>query len=562
MKLSSRSISSWKAWLAAVTLVGFNFLFFVPDYLLRAPHQPWQWQHFAYDFGLVVTLVVVAAPTRVSALVRRLAVAVCVLVLLVNTYHCALRNSFGREPALWDDWRLALNLWHFMTDANPLRWASYGAVLLVALSVLTLTLNASLRTLQQRVGSTLPRAWRLALAGSAFIVTTQALSRHGLRHEKLVFQLGSRPTVVNVQSSISRSRQAAALMSRPVDRRYDKLMQVRLGAKPNVYLLMIEAYGEVLATWDMRAPFEGLLRRMETRLGQNGYHFRTAYSRSPVHSGTSWLAIATVQTGLEIDSVFAHTLLEPVGATLPSWTTFFKAQGYQTLALMPGNRARPGLRRFDLYQRDVLLEDPDLDYRGPIMDFGHIPDQFSLEIFRRNHLPRAKAPHFSFFMSVSTHYAWRRVPKYARVWDPDKEELPPNPPPDPSWEPLYGEDQIGSVMRANYFSSVVYDWRVVADFIERVDDPDAIFVIVGDHQPFLEATPPRKTFHTPVHVVSKNAALVERFEGFGLEPGLFVEPRAQAVLTHAGLFSLVVAALANDDTLYTPQGLGLEGIHR
>ena len=86
----------------------------------------------------------------------------------------------------------------------------------------------------------------------------------------------------------------------------------------------------------------------------------------------------------------------------------------------------------------------------------------------------------------------------------------------------------------------------------------------------LESNPPGElTFNAPVHVLSRDAAFVERFADAGFQPGLFAEPGKAPALQHEGLFSLWVKKLAEaygtpetrDRATWFPDGIGLAGLN-
>ena len=72
---------------------------------------------------------------------------------------------------------------------------------------------------------------------------------------------------------------------------------------------------------------------------------------------------------------------------------------------------------------------------------------------------------------------------------------------------------------------------------------------------------------TPVHVISRNRAFVERFAAYGFTPGIFAEP-GTGNLKHEGLQSLFIHELVGEYggadeqrfTKYYPDGLGLGGL--
>jgi hypothetical protein len=364
----------------------------------------------------------------------------------------------------------------------------------------------------------------------------------------------------------------AQLRSAPPDLRYEAFSDVRLERKPDVYLIMLEAYGEILSTWDMNDAYQELMMRVQQRLGHAGYHSATAYSAAPVHGGTSWFSISTVHTGIQIDRPQAYDALQRVGARIPSITRFFREQGYLTHALQPGVQLHTGLNRHDLFNHEIPVDAATLDYHGPDYGWGVIPDQYSISLFRERYFRPSDRPRYAFYMGVSTHYIWENVPPYVRDWKTLQEPEPKRQDFDDSWAKLNPKAtrRIGTDMRRDYFRSVVYEWRLLTEWFEAEAKRGNVILIVGDHQPRLEwDVPGGVTMNTPVHVISQDEALVERFKTRGFQDGMYAHPSAGPKLQHAGLLSLLLsgvsesyAAEGSPKATYFPEGLPLAGLNR
>jgi hypothetical protein len=474
--------------------------------------------------------------------------------LLFLTYDHAVPYFFQRTPALWEDWRLIINLAHYLADLPSVGWPVGTGVLVIFALV---AIERLLAGFQHWARSCSIRRLVAGVGAFAFLGGLSLAARDDSPVQWLSARIAR-----NYRASKARIAAAGELANVTPDLRYEALMEVELGRRPNVYLLMIEAYGEILATCDTRTAYQSLLGRISARLAGVGFSARSAYSRAPVHGGWSWLSIGTVQTGIRIDQLASYSMLELVGARIPTLTSFFRAQGYRTIGLQPANTDRTGIRRIDVFNRHELIEAPELQYQGPPAHWANIPDEYSLGYFRENHLMHAAEPRFVFYMSVSTHLPFQPIP-YAGDWRAWSGPSFPAARPDPGWPPLEGTQLIASKQRRNYLATIEYEWRILADFIEAEGEksPDAIFIVVGDHQPRLDCESSAITFHTPVHVLSKDAAFVERFSDVGFSPGLFAEPAPRAPLFHEGLFSLIVTQLAERGT-YFPNGIGLGGLMR
>jgi hypothetical protein len=547
-----RQLAPW-----AVAL-GLNLLLFVPARACGAGRLG-----ISFEYGLGLLLVGLAARGRLRVLARGLLVAGYLSLLLFLVYHHGFRAFFARAPALVEDWRLALNLMHFLGEMRTVGWIALWSGALGGLVALGILVERSSAAIGRRLGTLSSRA--LAGTLSLWLIAGAATLAWGRP-----LGLPSRVVADNYRTSRQVAARLALIRGAPPDRRYASLEAVRLERRPSVYLLMIEAYGEVLATWDMKDAYRALLARVEARLGAAGYHARTAYSAAPVYGGRSWFSIATVHTGILIDQPAAYDALGSVAGAIPTLTRFFRQQGYRTMTLQPGTTERAGLNPLDLYQHALVVDAPAIGYRGARWGFGGIPDQYSLGSFRARHLAGASGPQYLFYMAVSTHFPWSHLPPYVAAWRTLDEQPTPAALADPRWPPLPGTEKIASDFRLAYLSSVEYEWRVLLDLLEAERGKDLVVIVLGDHQPRLESNPPGEvTFHAPVHVLGSDPAFVARFAPEGFEPGLYAEPGRRPPLVHEGLFSLVVTKLAESygsaatraNARYFPDGISLAGLN-
>ncbi len=503
---------------------------------------------YSFEYGLVVLGLLATARTARRRLFRWIAVAAYPLLLLFLTYEYAFESSFHRPPALAEDWRLAINLLHFLSEMTSLSWvAAIGGSLLGVVLIIVL-LNRTFTALQEKDPAVPLR--RLGVAALAWALLSGILTFAGA-------PLASAKIVDNTRASVAVHDRLRALGEGGPDARYQDLMRVRLQKKPNFYFLVIEAYGEILTTWDMADAYRALMARIQTRLEAAGYRARTGVSSAPVHGGRSWLSLGTMQTGILIDQPESFTLLKSRVQEVPTLIGFFRNQGYHTASLEPGTKDRTGVGADDMYAHELRITAPQLDYQGTKYGWGVIPDRFSLETFRKSNLPTLAEPRYLFYMAVSTHYPWTHdtVPAYEESAD---------------WPPLPGVEKIGTDYRLHYLKSVEYEWRALAEFLEADRSQDAVIVVLGDHQPRLESNSPGEvTFHTPVHILSKDGAFVESFADIGFQQGLYAEPGRGQTLNHEGLFSLLVtklgAAYGTPETrwlaTYFPEGISLRGLN-
>ncbi len=353
----------------------------------------------------------------------------------------------------------------------------------------------------------------------------------------------SRRLYQSVQQSLTRSPYAA----------YDGL---HLRRKPDVFVFFIESYGKVMAEQpDMRPIWVDELQGMEGRLSNSGWNMVSGYSTAPVSGSRSWLAVGSIWTGttLKYEAVYRQFTLGMDHT--PTLVKFFQNQGYDAMHLAPSDRPRPGVTEENTYGYDQYIGFEKLDYRGPKMGWGIVPDQYALGYTEEHFLSSARHPLFFNFHMVSSHATWATIPEYVKDWhtlngtghavvdtlkeNGAKERLE-------RYShfvtryPYMGK--LTATLREAYERSVFYDFRVIEDFLSRRDD-NTLVVVMGDHQPPV-VSPEMANFDVPVHVFARDRKLLEEFEKRGFSNGLVLGTDQPAVVQHAGLFSVFVRALA------------------
>jgi hypothetical protein len=529
-----------------VALLGVPLL--VPEFLwAEGSRSPFR---YSFEYGLAVLALAFGARTPFRDGLRRVVVAIYVVLLVFLVYEDAFKAFFRRDAALVEDWRFAINLLHFVSAMTSWRWLGIGVGGLLAAIAFVVGMDRVFAAFQTRVERTSSR--KLAAATAAWAIVGGASVAVGGPIRSATARVAE-----NYRASVAVRRRLSGLGGAPRDARYDDLMRVRLAKRPNFYLLVIEAYGEVLVTWDMEDAYRALMERVRTRLEAAGYRMRSAYSTAPVHSGRSWLSLATMQTGIMIDQPESFAALQAASTKIPTLVGFLRSQGYHTASLEPLTRPRTGVDSDDPYGHELRVDGSRLGYEGRPWGFGQIPDQYSLNTYRRRYEGTLGEPRYLFYMAVTTHYPWSAdtVPPFEGG---------------PDWPPLAGKSAIGSEFRRHYLESVEYEWRALTEFLEADRSPEIVVVVVGDHQPRLESNAPGEvTFRTPVHVIARDGAFVDRFGEAGFQPGLFAEPGRAPPLRHEGFFSLFVTKLAlSYGTLetvgfarYYPEGISLEGLN-
>ena len=334
------------------------------------------------------------------------------------------------------------------------------------------------------------------------------------------------------------------------DSPYAHFDEVQLTRTPDVHLVFVESYGRVLENHpDLRPRWEAALEGLDERL--EGWSVGSAWTRPPVSGSRSWLSDGTFLTGVELRYEAQYRQALGYLADAPSLTSWFRGQGYHTVLVSPADRERPGVELENGWGFDEHVHQVMLDYEGPAFGWGHVPDQYTLELAEERWLAR-DAPVFSATVTISSHAPWEEIPpilpSYRDFATLDGDRLTEELAADVELEKQAKRFQRKEKQRsryagkldglkvASYWAAIDYELEVLARLVER-GDADDVFVIVGDHQPPVVSRH-AKDFDTPMHVVARDPALIARWPG--LQPGW--RPSGET-LAHASHFSRIVHAL-------------------
>jgi len=295
----------------------------------------------------------------------------------------------------------------------------------------------------------------------------------------------------------------------------------------DVFIFIVESYGHTLFSNPRHyALIAERLGEVERDLGRAGFAAASRFLDSPTFGGTSWLADATLLTGVRIDTQHKYNTVFRSG--IENMTQLFEAAGYRSIMSAPGTRqADEEWKSF--YRFDEYYFLTDFGYQGPYFCFGVMPDQYQINRIRRSALARDTGePVFVEFFLVSSHTPFNFIPPYIESWDSieDGSEYHAMP------KEIYRNNWLtGGEYPEGYTASVRYVLTVVSRFLIQYAAEDALAFIVGDHQPKFPVSEKDATFSVPMHVLSRDHGIIEAFRFYGYTDGLHPEDR----LPHAGL---------------------------
>ncbi|RZQ61227.1 sulfatase [Amycolatopsis suaedae] len=472
--------------------------------------------------GLLAAVLVLVLPERV----RRVAVVACgVLAGVVAILKIA---DLGFDAVLNRPFDLVLD-WYLLgpavdyLDVTLGAAAAVGAVVaavLLAAGLLVLTTWAALRLSRVAVRhrTTTARAV-LLLAVVSILVTVPGLPLVSTSSATVAAD-----HVRQVQAGLHDQRvfaeQAAGDPFRDVAG--ERLLTALRGK--DVLITFVESYGRSALEHPELAPRIGpALDAGTTRLRAAGYGSRSGFLTSPVAGAGSWLAQATLLSGLWIDNQLRyHTLLASDRLTLGG---AFRRARWRAVGVLPGiTEAWPEGRFFDY---DRIYAAGDLGYRGPRFGYATMPDQYTLATFQRTERQApGRGPLMAAIPLVTSHSPWPAAPRPV-PWDAvgDGAVFHSMPASDNQrMDSIFGSEP--AAVRADYAQSLRYSLDTVVSYVETHGDDNLVVVMVGDHQPAQFVTGDNAGKDVPVSIITRDREVLDRISGWAWEDGLKPGPRA------------------------------------
>lgn len=291
----------------------------------------------------------------------------------------------------------------------------------------------------------------------------------------------------------------AALLSRLADTR--------------VMFIFVESYGRsALDDPRYRDSSRRRLRAVEAAIDAAGLSARSGWLQSPVVGGQSWLAHATLLSGLWVDNQGRYDRL--IDSDRASLNRLFQRAGWTTAAAMPAiTMAWPESAWFGY---DHVLAAADLGYRGEAFNWVTMPDQYTLSAIQRLTKPMA-APVMVETALISSHAPWTPIPEMVpweavgdgTVFTPQARR---GDPPEVVW-------RDPERVRTQYRRAIDYSLAAVGSYMARHGD-DTLFVVLGDHQPAPLITGETASRAVPIHIVTSNPTLLSRLHSLPLSRGM------------------------------------------
>ena len=286
----------------------------------------------------------------------------------------------------------------------------------------------------------------------------------------------------------------------------------------------VESYG-VSALYDSRyaSVIVPRLDELAERMDDAGLHLATGTLVAPIQGGQSWLARESLISGAWLDNQLRYDLLLASGRE--TLIDDFRRAGHRTVALMP--QITLAWPEGDRLGYDQILASRDIDYAGPPLNWVTMPDQFTWSFLQHKIRETDARPLFAELSLISSHAPWTPILPVLDDWDAigdgsvfakwaDAGERP---------EDLWRDyDRV----REHYARSVDYAIHTMIGYAERYVDDRTLCIVLGDHQPAPLITGDDASRAVPVHVISRDPALVQPFLDWGFEAGALPDPNQPA----------------------------------
>ncbi|GIH07997.1 hypothetical protein Rhe02_60640 [Rhizocola hellebori] len=472
------------------------------------------------DALLAIGLMVVLAPRarRIAAWTLGITFGLLAVVKIISLgFSMALDRSF--DPVY--DWPFLEAGVDFLAQSSG-RAAAIGAVigaLLLTAAVVTLVALAFVRTTRLAVRHR-PMTIRVLVAGAlawvvCLVAAVQLVPNVPVASRDYFDRLARVNTSLRDREAFNAASAVDAFAGTP----NDQLLTALRGK--DMALVFIESYGRVaLDDPSMGPQIRALLDDGSDRLRAAGFGSRSGFLTSPTAGGGSWLAHATMLSGLWVNNQQRYRQL--LAGDRLTLTAAFQKASWRTVAVMPGtNQQWPEGGQFFGYDR--IYTATDLGYHGPRFSFSSMPDQFTLAAFQRSEeAGTAHSPLMAMIPLTSSHGPWNPVPPlvdWNTIGDGSAFQEVKGA---GAQDAMLGSDRVN----ADYERAIAYSLQSLVSYVEKYGDENLVLVFLGDHQPSTAVTGTKASRDVPITIVARDPAVLERVSGWGWTDGLRPGPQA------------------------------------
>ena len=290
----------------------------------------------------------------------------------------------------------------------------------------------------------------------------------------------------------------------------------------DVIIDFIESYGQVAVQGSSFSPqIDSVLTTGTKQLNAAGFSAKSAFLTSPTFGGISWLAHATLQSGLQIDNQQSYNDL--VTTDRFTLSDAFQRAGWRTVADVPSNEKDWPEGKF-FYHYDQIYDGHNVGYHGPNFSYAAVPDQYTYSALQRLELAKPHAPVMAEIDTVSSHTPWTPLP---HMVDPsqvgDGSVFNGMPAQGQSATSVWRDAQK---VRAAYGQSIQYSLQALISFVQTSADKNLVLIVLGDHQPATIVSGQGANHDVPITIIAHDPAVLKQISAWDWQDGLLPRPSA------------------------------------
>jgi hypothetical protein len=476
-------------------------------------------------FPSIDVCVLLAVFAAIGSLRRRvpawLLAIVTVLMVFVRLFRIAdgtIQWQWFRNVNLYLDVPLLADLARLLRGSVPLpRLIIGGLLLILGLAALLFSIFGALVYAQRFLASGWWQRGVFACVLLGFL--TAGMWPNAARPERGLFEKSVTPMFVEqfkFAISAKRLRREKAEQIRATQTRLEQMPSSLTGLRgADVLFFLVESYGSsVFRKPELQTIVEPELETFKSTLAGQGYFMASKYFESCTYGGGSWWAHATLATGVRVGDGLEYAVVVQMAPPPKTLASTFQQAGYRTVLVQPGmTKTFPEGMVHGFVKKYYL---PHLDYHGPSFTWAPVPDQYVVDFIDRREIEPHPQPLFIQYVLVSSHAPWSTVPtpvddwsqvKDTAVFENHQKSFP------------VGWSNLGDGGPA-YSHAVAYDFEVIRRYLLQRLKHNSFVIILGDHQPAGSVTGNDPSWAVPVHVLSRDRALIERFIAAGYTAGM------------------------------------------
>jgi hypothetical protein len=165
-----------------------------------------------------------------------------------------------------------------------------------------------------------------------------------------------------------------------------------------------------------------------------------------------------------------------------------------------------------------------LGYKGPLYNFGSMPDQYTLSAFQHNERSApGHAPVMTEMVLLSSHEPWTPLPQIM-PWDSigNGSVYQGTRQPGPTSKQVFADNEVA---RSAYIQSIQYSLNALISYIQTYGQ-NLVLVFLGDHQPESQVSGEGASRDVPITIVAQDPKVFDRIASWGWQDGLKPSPNA------------------------------------